>query len=554
MSPVGAPSPLLAWRTLLPLALTLLGLLVLASLRLPFGPPEQILAWPGAEVWGHLWVWSWHAQALPSWPSGTLLAEGASSWPVVDPLPTALAALGSSAIGLLATWNLGVLASIALAFVGGAFAARRAGGHALVGGLALAASPLLTGCIVSGLVEDLSLGLLAIALSLILDPPLPKPNLGGNLRPGLALGLALGLLCWCGLYLAWTAAIVALVAGAVFVLRERAHAKRLLLAALLSTGLALPALALQGERLLQGTGHRMGTPIEGFEPLWRVDPWGGADLLAFITPGPLDLPLEHIGRLHPVYLGLSAVILALMAGRSRWWWLLVAALLVSPGPEFHLAGHPTGIPNPFALLVDALPFGDLVKHHSRLFLPGQIALAVLTSLGAARLRGHKLALACGILALDYLLLSPLPWPLPLASARAPDLVSNLDTLPPGPLLQLPMGGPGVNPQRALVDQWIHGRALALNPNIPGPPRGLAGTDTALWLGSIRPGGTPAPHLQPDPCLMRSSGLAVLLVIGESSTLIEEQLGAPHLHGQDGAAWSLETLCPAAPTSRPQGPR
>jgi hypothetical protein len=97
----------------------LVGLLLLACWPLIRQPGEWLLAWRGAEVWGHAWTWWWHGEALPAWPGGTGLAEGAERWPVIDPLPALVGALVSRSLGIVTAWNGMALASIAGAFAGG---------------------------------------------------------------------------------------------------------------------------------------------------------------------------------------------------------------------------------------------------------------------------------------------------------------------------------------------------------------------------------------------------------------------------------------------------
>ena len=73
-----------------------------------------LLGDPGGEVWGHAWVQWWHAMALPEWPAGTLYAIGAERWPVVDPIPTAFAAIAGRLIDPVWGYNLGILVAVGL--------------------------------------------------------------------------------------------------------------------------------------------------------------------------------------------------------------------------------------------------------------------------------------------------------------------------------------------------------------------------------------------------------------------------------------------------------
>ena len=524
----------------------LLALLVaaLAGLRL-IGTPG-LLGYGGAEVYGHAWVQGWHAAALPSWPAGTDLAEGTAIWPVIDPLPTAIAALLGRIINPVFGYNAWILLSVALAFLGGAALARREGGDPVVGGLALALAPSLMGSLASGLTEDGAVGLGAVGLGLVGATDRRQAALGG---------LCLGLLAASGLVLAWAVGLVAVGFGLGGVWRARSPLIRrlrrpllpeeqgaqeldalwgLVIGAGVAVAVAIPVALLQGDRLL-GQGHHLGSPRELVEPLWRLNPWRGVDLLSLVTPGPQD-PDGAFVRIHPGYLGLVALGLAAFAGRSRWWWVLLASVLVAPGLRLSAGGHPLGMSNPFAAALAALPFGGLLNHHGRLLLVGAVALAALASKGAARLGAQRprlrWVLPC-LLTLDYVAISPLPLPLPVADATPPDVATQLQDLSPGPLLVIPAAGPGVHPQRALFDQRAHGRKLLISPNQPGLPPQLARTPTGAWLSQL-----PFPNPPAPPARLDLPGVAVLLVAAPYVAPVEAALGPPDVRGEDGAAWDL----------------
>ncbi|MFH1466484.1 MAG: hypothetical protein ABIO70_19020 [Pseudomonadota bacterium] len=540
----GAP-PLLSLPTRI--ALLLLLLLAAAALPLIWSGPEPLLAWGGAEVWGHLWTWWWHGAALPAWPAGTDLALGTEQWPVIDPLPAALGALLFRLGGPSLAWDALALAAMAGAFLGGAFAARRAGGDPLVGGLVLAMGPIFTGGLLSGLSEDMALGLLAVAAGLLLQPA-PAGSPPPRTWP-VAAGLTLGLLAWCGPYLAFLGAAVALGAGAIALVRRPRAWRPWALAATIALLLALPSLLAQGSRALTGTGHHAGALLEQVEPLWRVNPWGAADLASFFAPGHAPLPPDAVVRLHPAYLGLLVLGLAALGGRSRWWWLLAAAVLVAPGDRLHLLGHPTGLPNPFSMVLGWLPLAARLNHHARLLLLGQVALAVLAARGTRRL-GRFAPLALLAVVLDYGLLAPVPWPLPCTSAAAPAVVAELAALPPGGLVVVPAGGPGLSPQRPLLDQRVHGRRLALAPNHPGPPNFLNRSPLGRWLASMGRGPEPPPPTDLDPGALIARSYPVLLVLGPTQIQVERHLGPPDLASPEAAAWDLTRLAASPPDMLP----
>lgn len=500
----------------------LLALAVAAfvGLRLVWAP--GLLASPAGEVWGHAWVQWWHAEALPAWPdsTGPWLAQD-KPWAVVDPLPTALSAVVGRLLGAVVGYDLWVLLAVALAVVGGSRLAERAGGDPVVGGVALGLAPSFLGAAASGLTEDLAVGLAALALA----------DLGhADPRRGWRAGLWLGLLAGCGLVLAWATGLACLGLGLALAVRDRQRLRGLVPAGVVAlVGAGLAALA-QGDRLA-GRGHRLGAVHEHAEPLWRLNPTRGVDLASFFVPGRMD-PGEALVRMHPGYLGLSVVALALFAGRSRWWALAVAAVLVAPGERLRALGQPLGLCNPAAWLVDLLPFGSLVNHHGRLLVLGAVALAALAARGARRRFSDRAPWLALVVGLDLALLSPVPVPLPTASVAVPDVFARLDALPPGPLLVLPAGGPGIHPQRPLFDQRVHRRALLRDPNVPGLPLELRDAPGGDWLGSL---GQPRRAPVPDGWVWPED-VVVIVVLGESVAEVESVLGTPDVVGADGAAW------------------
>ncbi len=483
-----------------------------------------LLGSPGAEVYGHAWVQGWHAAALPAWPTTTegLLTE-AGPWAVIDPLPTLFAAVLGRIFGGIVGYNAWILVSVFGAFLGGAWLARREGGSPLVGGLLLGSFPAFSGSLSSGLTEDGAVGLAAVALGLLRDR-----------RPGAVVlgGLGLGLLAATGLVLAYWTALVGLLMGLHSVFEERRRLWPLAIAAAAALASALPVAALQGVRL-GGEGHRLGSVVEQVEPLWRLNPWRGADLLSYFVPGPLD-PGPALLHTHPGYLGLAALALAFVGGRSRWWLPLLLALLLAPGRRLSFGGAPLGLDNPAVVLLSALPGAGLLNHHGRALLLAGVALSVLAARGFARLPSRGKALFIGLIGLDLLLGRPLPVPLPVAEAAPLDVLSALGSLPAGPLLVLPAAGPGINFQRPLFDQPVHGRPLVLSPNQPGLPPAMMRSPSGRWLAGLAaevPAPPPSPFEAPP-------GVAVMVVREPYVARVEAALGPPDRRGEDASAWSL----------------
>jgi len=495
-------------------------LLVGASL-LTAGEPV-LLAWGGGEVYGHAWVQWWHAEALPGWPGGTELARGTRDWPVIDPATTALAAVLGRLFGAVVAWNAVILGSVALAFWGGAVLARRCDGDPWVGGTVLALGPIFIGSLASGLTEDAALGLIALALALLRDAR-PSRVLAG--------GVLLGLAAWCGLVLAWFGALAAVLV-CLPDLRDSARRGPVIAAAALALLLVLPVGLLQGDRL-GGRGHRHGTPPEVVEPLWQVNPWRQADLASFWVPGPAPVDEGDLLRLHPVYLGWVALLLAVRGGRARWWVLLGAAALASTGSSLVLAGRPLGVPGPGGWVLDRLPFGELVNHHARAMLVGQIALAVLAAQGARAWRptwGRALA---GVVALELALASPAPLPLPTTPATVEPIFHALPA-GSGGVLTVPVAGPGVHFQKPLYEQRAHGRPVPIDPNRPGTI--FRTLEEALAGETVDP-----EEVRFE--LRKLGGVEILVARPGHEAVIEALLGPPTVEAGGGSAWDLRRRTP-----------
>jgi hypothetical protein len=493
-------------------------------------PEARLLGDAGAELYGHAWVQWWHAEALPAWPGGTDLAQGTHNWPVVDPLTTALAAVFTGLLGSTASWNGVLLLGVFLSFWGGATLAERTGGSALLGGTALALSPIYLGSLASGLTEDAGLGVLAFALASLLFPKNPRERILG--------GALLGLTAWCGLYLAFMGALVACVCG-LRALFRRQQLKEWILAGCVAALVAGLALWMIGGRLF-GEGHRLGQPpLMEFEPLWQLNPVRSADVASFFVPGRPLVPEEALLRMHPAYLGWVLLLCALRAGRSAWWWLLGLTALVACGPRFVVAGHPTGIFNPMDWCFSQLPFADQINHRARLMLLGQMALVVLAAKGLARWRRPEAWVCLGLVA-EIMLVSPAPLPLPTTPAKV-DAIFAKAAGGEGRLLVLPMGGPGIHPQRPLYEQRAHARILALRPNVPGPLSGIGESPTGRWLFSL---GQVRVETVPESIDVRAflqRGIRSILVREAWVDPVREGLGEPHAQAQGGAIWELTRL-------------
>ena len=360
----------------------------------------ELIGSAAAEVYGHAWVQWWAAEQWPAWPTGTALAEGTASWPVIDPLPTWLLAGLAHLIGAKGAWDLWIVVGIVLLAVGGGALARAMGGRGLVGAVGAATMPIWLGSVTSGLTEDVALGLVALALAAMLRD---RPVRGAML---------LGLSAWCGLYLAWLGAWAAVAIGAWRIVRVQPGIRRYvralrrwrlehdegtlpplpphgrprdwafagLIAAVLAGGAAAPF-----HDRLGGVGHHAGSVPARPEPLWRLDPWRGADLASFGAPGKVDIGDAFV-REHPVYMGYTTLALALIGGAHPAWLGVLACAAVAPGEHLSWAGQPLGVDNPALTIFRWLPFAERFNHHARVMLLGQLLLVGLASRGAARIQ------------------------------------------------------------------------------------------------------------------------------------------------------------------------
>lgn len=464
----------------------LIGVAVAGLLCAPALWRGELLGSAGAETFGHAWVLGWATDGWPAWPSGTVTAAGAANWPVIDPLPTWLLAGVAKLVGVDAAWNLRVVLALVFASAGGARLAKAWGGNTTFAAVATPLMPIFLGSITSGLSEDLAMGLLAWVLAWATEGRWWRAALG------------VGALAGCGLYLGWMGgvgmALLAMRRGSARELAVRAGA--LVLAAALALGAAAPF----SGRLR--TGAHSATPAP--EPHWRVNPWRGADVASFLSPGKEELGGAAL-REHPVYLGVATLGLAAVGGTPAGWLAVAACMAVAPGDSYSFAGTPTGVTNPAATVLHALPGGNQLRNHARLMLLGQLVLVGLAARGVQRL-GRRWRHVGGVAALlvagEALTLSPARTPLPGTPTAAPAIYAALSRAPAGLPVRV-VGSP--NPQAPFFYQRVTGRGLRNDPNRPDPGR-------------------------PEPAT------EIVVAFGPARARLTEELGAPDVEAEDGAAW------------------
>ena len=466
------------------------------------------------------------------WPSGTPLEIGTDHWAVIDPLTTAIGAVFGRLLGWAVGWNIVVISAVILAYFGGAFLAKRAGGSALVGGVTLSLAPIFLGSLASGLTEDAALGLLAFSFGLIFYPRARRDSVLG--------GAVLGLVAWCGLYLAWMGAVAAVVLS-LFQIRRRWRG--LLLSGVVALAVALPATLNHVDRV-SGDGHRAGHHHQvEYEPLWQINPWGHADIASLFVPSKGEYPDDALVRIHPAYIGWVSLALAFLAGRRRWWWVFGGALFFAIGESPTIAGRTIGIDNPFFWLANSIPFASLLNHHARLLLIGQLGLSVMAAIGATRLfesRSIKPRAIAIIIAFEIAVCSPAPLPLPVTNHQVEEIFYEAAG-GSGGLLTIPMAGPGVHPQRSFFESRAHGRMVMQNPNRPGPTEAMLADPFGLWLSSL---GFPEHPAPPDNLGFEGlilAGVETLIVRENLVVEVESAIGPPDIRSNGGALWRLSRL-------------
>ena len=145
-----------------------------------------------------------------------------------------------------------------------------------------------------------------------------------------------------------------------------------------------------------------------------------------------------------------------------------------------------------------------------------------------------------LIGIELIFAGPVPLPFPTTSAEISPVFFEAAGKE-GRLLVLPVGGPGLHPQRALYEQRAHARDLALRPNVPGPVLGIDRNPTGKWLCSLgQPGRLKAPDI-PDVSAFLKANITTILVREQWVTEVMEVLGDPDLRAEGGAIWELTRL-------------
>ena len=510
----------------------------------------RLLGQPFSEVDNHLWMawFGWRADApMRNLPVGFDL-------PLMDPVNLLWWVPGSVFGGVFA-YNFAVLGNLAVAALGGWMLAKELTGSrpaALVGMVATAFSPFLSGVIEFGITESWPVGWVAIHAALLL-----RYARTGSLRSAAGASVALAAVLLSGWYQAFFA-LVAEVGLGVWVLARRPRLTTI--AVIVAQGLVAIAPVLPRLRETQEKGTIWASRFQGLTlpktyTDWDAQPRFGTDLLNLLLPRPDELPVART-----VYVGVVVLLLAAVALRRSAGWALVALAapfwVLTLGHWLRVGGVPVeGMgPLPAGWLVGAFPALRGISHWYRAAGFATVFVGAAAAVGAAVLLARvrhptRWATALALLVLlDAVSLAPTPWPRPTYAPNPPSALLTLAR--PGGLLQLPIDedrGPDGIESRRVYDQWqlFHGRPIAehyegkdallyRNTTVAGWQRSCAGL--APLLPAVQ---TPAQDLQ----ALLDAGVAYVVVHppyakGGCASVVKKRLGEPVARTPRAVVWDL----------------
>jgi hypothetical protein len=452
------------------------ALLALLLVSPVLGDPAGLaLGHPQADTWNHVWGFhhvahgSWLQTDALGWPAGGRLWF-IDTWGAVWTLPIQWIA------GPVAAFNVAAAVNLWLAAFGAWLLARRVSGSALAASVAavgFGAAPYLLGQLHNGISETVAVGWLPLswwAALRLRDAP--------SWRGGVLLGVLVAVCTWASWYTGLFAGIgAACVVG--LGLRTAPRRRALLpwagLAGAVGAALVTPALAafvwsLGGDALVARDPTFVWASLVGHNMV---------DGLAFVHPGDFHSPDllqefdEHL--IVVVYVGWCVLLPALWAARDRRArpWLAGAAVagVLALGPFLYLGGSYWELPGvgriplPFLALFEATPLFSAISHAYRFAVPLQLCMVVAASVAAARWKWAGPGLA-GLVLVEFLALSPAPFPVQTARASVPAVYA---ALPEGAVLDLPVSLQVLDRSRYDLYQTEHGRPIPYGLNDPTPP-------------------------------------------------------------------------------------
>ncbi len=382
---------------------------------------------PMGDIADHVWGQRWFVRTLasgelPVRTASSHMPQGGAFW-FIDPLG-ALMAWPFQALGPAAATSMLVLLQVLFTMAGVyalAWTASRARGAATVVAIAVGASPYVLGLIHTGVLEQLHLGVLALAWRSVRGA-LDTGTRRDTIVAGGLVALVLVASAYLGVFLAALVAMDELAEPSR--LRERAPS---LLAVMVVAGLlAGPWLA-----IAWGTLHAADAVVRPMSaPGWNPSRLPATDLAAVLLPGDRVFPdlaargnpgVRHVAQTGTTLLVLGAIgAWSAREDRRR----LGLALLLAAGPVLCWGGEVIGLPLPSAVLyVPGSPF-SAIHHPYRWSAVLLMALAVPATRALARaprLLLPVLALALG----ETLFASAARWPVPTMDSRVPAPVTRL---------------------------------------------------------------------------------------------------------------------------------
>lgn len=456
-------------------------------------PSGHLIGDERGSVWRALWTglttgerlrqgaWPFVSDRL-AWPVGVVYSTPS---PVADLLFAALHPL----VGVVATWNLIVVAHLLLACAGAHLLARQTGlgtPGAWVAGTAFGFNAaLLTGGLASGCPEVLAMAWLPWTLTALLrflDRPGPTWALA-TIAAFLVMAMSdpnLGLLA----PLALPALLLPSLTGRPAPGTPSRVTRLMWLLGLLAAGYALfsalldPLLSVADLPVADsppGTAARTELP--------PPDAVGSAGhlfgtLTGLFLPGKADLQVHQGATLTLLsgYLGWFVLLLAGLGarlGRLRWLVVAVFGALIATGPYLLIAAD-SWRPAPLSFWValrEALPALQNVTVYARASAVTALAVAMLAGAGLETLLRARwspgLRLAAGALAVaaitaELVFVSPVPFPIPSSATAVPQSIYRLKAAEqPGAVIEWPVRKESgrAKTQRSLYHQTIHGRPI-----------------------------------------------------------------------------------------------
>jgi len=342
---------------------------------------------------------------------------------------------------------------------------------AVTAGVALAASPFLSGVTSFGITESLTLGWMGVHVGGLIAWEARRSK-----RSLVVAAFGLIALLFSGWYAALMALLVEVLVFIFLVIKSRRNGVLVFICGFVAQGVV--AALFITPRFLQFLDQRelwSGRWLGGvhappaFLPHWRTMSSAGTDLLNLFLPA-----MQSVGVSKSVYLGLVVMLLAVVGWkRSRVLLLLALPFLVlSLGYWFAVGGRTVWFGTPLSLpalwLTRVVPSLEGVGHWYRLVAPAVLFFAVAASMGVERLsvRWPKVVWLAPILIVgDSLMFSQTPWPRGQVESAMPAIYDRLGD--GGAVVQIPFhnGRREFSPDvPRIYNRWqpLHGHDVAEN--------------------------------------------------------------------------------------------